>query len=106
MADGDVTYDGARLIETWAASGLRVERLREQLEGAERDAREASAQLGRWMSPRDVTTGETFCVRDGDSLIQVHVVDPPTHRDEGDEFGSGGSFSITVRKRGRRGLGP
>ena len=94
----NVTDECERLIKAWRDTIDLTSSLRNELNRAETDRRNAAVALGRWLTPGDAKAGETFCVWHGDSLISAEVITPSTTP------AAGGDFRIGIRMRGRQPL--
>lgn len=86
------TSKGAKLIEHWQACKGELESAKREVNRLHCALENSVNKLGRWMVPDDMAVGETLSVWHGDSLIAVT---------KDDDNGSG-SFSVKVRRSGKR----
>lgn len=91
-ADADVTERETvtdktfQLVERWDHAVERVERLRQELNSAECEQRNAETALGKWLVPADAQEGEQYNIWFGARIVTV-LVNTPAH-----------DFTVSIRK--------
>jgi hypothetical protein len=92
MRDDDLTREGHERTGAYLQATLERDRARERWDRAERDLRDATVALARWLLPDDAKIDERIAVWRGDSLFTAWKHALP-------EGGHG--YRVEVRTRGK-----
>lgn len=71
---GNITRDGARLVEAWQHAKDQVRTYKGLTANAIIDMETAEKALIEWLLPADAQIGEKICVWYGEALIQAEVI--------------------------------
>lgn len=88
---GDITREGERLVKAWLSAQSEAVRCKARLNSAECAEINAHDALAKWLLPDDAKSGEKIAVWEGDSLIQVELL----------EAGFPPKAKVTIRSRGK-----